>query len=308
MSTHKSYFSKNNTLISFSHTNTAKNPVTEIFYGGGASRYTCQFTGNPLDSCINENDVSITGHTRIRVNNSFSRFIFSLDVSDLQEKVDDKTIILSGGCGNSATTHTLRMVNTSTFDKALLNTFTAKNARRATSFELLLLKLTGTTSGDTWSEGVGYDYVNQTSDFPGLEDKSFSDRPSNWYMATTLEPWNCNGGYTWGGCAPVILARQTFDNGNENIEFDMTQEINGILSGNSMAGGYAIGFVHGLEELTGLTVSQSVGFFTNIPKLFLNLIWKLNMMILLMILVVSFMKVKPIHYIFMQMQVGFLSI
>ena len=30
MSVHKSYFSKNNTLLSYDETNTAKNPVTEI--------------------------------------------------------------------------------------------------------------------------------------------------------------------------------------------------------------------------------------------------------------------------------------
>ena len=60
---------------------------------------------------------------------------------------------------HSATTHTLKMVNTSFFDKELLNTITSKGIERATSFDLLLVKLSGTTSGTTcWSEGVGYDY------------------------------------------------------------------------------------------------------------------------------------------------------
>ena len=265
MSNHKSYFSKNNTLICFSETNTAKNPVTEIFYGGEASRFICIPTGIPTDSCINQYGVSHTGQTRIRINNSFSRFIFDLDITDLQEKVDNKTIILSGGCGNSATTHTLRMVNTSFFDEELLNTKTAKNFRRATSFDLVLVKLSGTTSGFTWSEGIGYDYTDQTSDFEGLEDKSYSERPSNWYNATTLESWNCGGGYTWGSCSPTIIATQTFDNGNENIAFDVTDEINRILTIPSYANfGYAIGFVEGLENLSGLTDSYSVGFFSKI--------------------------------------------
>lgn len=267
MSNHKSYFSKNNTLICFSETNTAKNPVTEIFYGGRASRYICQPTGISTDTCLNENGVAITGHTRIRINNSFSRFIFDLDITDLKEKVEDKSIILSGGCGNSATTHTLRMVNTSFFDEELLNTLTAKNSRRATSFKLVLLKLTGTTTGDDWSEGVGYDYTDQSSDFEGLNDKAYSERPSNWYQATTLESWNCDGGYTWNTCVPTIIDTQTFDNGNENIEFDMTSEINSKLTLTASTG-YAIGFVEGIENLTGLTESYSVGFFTKYTQTF----------------------------------------
>ena len=33
MSIHKSYFTKNNTILSDSPVNTAKNPVTELYYG-----------------------------------------------------------------------------------------------------------------------------------------------------------------------------------------------------------------------------------------------------------------------------------
>ena len=151
MSTHKSYFSKNNTLISNSEVNTAKNPVTEIFYGGGVSRYVCVETNNSTDSCIDDNGVSITGYTRQRINNSFSRFIFDLDLTDLKEKYNNKTINLTGSCLNTGATHILRMVNTSTFDTALLNTTTAKGNKRATSFDLVLIKLSGSTSASTSS-------------------------------------------------------------------------------------------------------------------------------------------------------------
>ena len=155
MSTHKSYFSKNNTLISNNEVNTAKNPVTEIFYGGGSSRYVCTETGNPTDGCIDDDGVFMTGYTRQRINNSFSRFIFDLDLSDLIEKYQNNTINLSGSCLNTAATHTLRMVNTSTFDNELLNTTTSKGNRRATSFDLVLIKLSGVTSTSVWSEGFG---------------------------------------------------------------------------------------------------------------------------------------------------------
>ena len=44
MSIFRSYFSKNNTIIANSKTNTAKNPVTQIFYGKNVSKK-CTFTG-----------------------------------------------------------------------------------------------------------------------------------------------------------------------------------------------------------------------------------------------------------------------
>ena len=57
MSIHRSYFSKNNTIIANSYVNTAKNPVTQLFYG--KSPYpTCVFTGLSGDSCNNQSGCS----------------------------------------------------------------------------------------------------------------------------------------------------------------------------------------------------------------------------------------------------------
>ena len=53
MSIHRSYFSKNNTIIANSYVNTAKNPVTQLFYGKSPVP-TCVFTGLPDDSCNNQ--------------------------------------------------------------------------------------------------------------------------------------------------------------------------------------------------------------------------------------------------------------
>ena len=266
MSVHKSYFKKNNTLLSYDETNTAKNPVTEIYYGGGSSRRDCKFTGIATDICVNPEGVALTGYTSIRINNDYSRFIFDLDMTDLESKVADKTIITgSHGCNNSKAKHTIRMVNTSFFDDELLNTVTAKNKRRASSFDLILFKI---PTDKTWSEGVGYDYTNMSSDFVGLDDKSFSTVPSNWYSATTTSAWPCLGIYNYTTCSPEIIATQTFDNGNENIAFDVTTEINDVLSGSKNTVGYGIAFVEQLERLTGLTESYSVGFFTKYTQTF----------------------------------------
>ena len=57
MSINNSYFSKNNTILSNSYTNTGRNPVTELFYGN--------FTYSEFPS-------------------GYSRFIFDLDLTLLE--------------------------------------------------------------------------------------------------------------------------------------------------------------------------------------------------------------------------------
>ena len=145
MSINNSYFSKNNTLISNSLTNTGRNPVTELFYGSLA---TSQYP------------------------NGYSRFIFDLDLTLLQEKVVDGTI--SSTCTDSMT-HTLRMVNTSTFNLETLNTTTSQGRLRATSFDLILFRI---PDNQIWDEGVGYDFADLIYEYSN-SDRNFSTRPSN---------------------------------------------------------------------------------------------------------------------------------
>ena len=150
MSTHKSYFNKSNTLIYNSYTNTSRNPIVELFYGR-------------VDN--------------VAVPLGYSRYIFDIDLTSLYDKINDKTI--STNCyGYTGLTHTLRMTNTSFFDKDLLNDKTSEGRRRAISFDLILFRIPK-TSGSTgspqiWDSGVGYDYY----DFgvTNLNDRSFSQR------------------------------------------------------------------------------------------------------------------------------------
>jgi len=248
MSINNSYFSRNNTIISRSFTNTGRNPVTEIFYGSLA------FNQFP---------------------NGFSRFIFDLDLSLLKTKVFDGTITTD--CSDSIK-HILRMTNVSSFDPKLLNTETSNLRQRATSFDLILFRIPFINDDQNfpqiWDEGVGYDFVNFVYDFSET-DKNFSDRPSNWSARTTIDAWQQAGLYDNknAGVIPysslTIVDEQHFEFGNENISFDMTDEINGIINGTiTNVTGWGIAFKPELENITGLTDTYVVQFFTRQTQTF----------------------------------------
>jgi len=252
MSVHFSYFSRNNTLLSGSFTNTGKAPYTQLYFGAS------------LDTLRNS---------------AYSRFIFDLDLTDLINKI--QTGLISTGCtGFSGMTHKLKMVNTSSFDRAQL---------RATSFDLNLIRipLTSGATGtpQTWDEGVGYDYydVKTTANSPFgqlsptnfTDELSYSQRPSNFYQRSTIYNWsqegiysNVNTGFT-PFSSMTIVGTQHFEFGNENIEFDMTNEINSILTGGTTGNtGWIISFPPQLELITGLTENYSVGFFSRNTQTF----------------------------------------
>jgi len=248
MSINNSYFSRNNTIISNSYTNTGRNPVTELFYGATAIS---QFPSG------------------------YSRFIFDLDLSLLVEKFQNGTI--SSSC-SSGVTHTLRMTNTSNFNKELLNTTTSQTRLRATSFDLILFRIPpinfDPSFPQNWDEGVGYDFADLIYEFNNL-DRNFSDRPSNWFQTTTIDTWETPGIYSNInlGSTPysalTIVDVQHFEFGDENISFDMTNEINAILNG-SLSGvtGWGIAYKPQVELLSGLTDTYEVQFFTRHTQTF----------------------------------------
>jgi len=252
MSILRSYYNRNNTIQNESFINTGRNPVTQLFFGQGLN---------------------------ISTPNGFTRFIFDLDLDLLIEKLETSEI--STGC-TTAMTHTLVMTNTSSFDQELLNDTASDGSRRASSFDLILYRLPlysgSTTSGQTWDEGVGFDFVENNVVAEFSNNKPYSTRPSNWYQRTTITDWSQPGTYSNTNSNPqnslnytglTIVDRQHFEFGNEDIEFDMTDEINGILYG-TITGvtGWGIAYVPEIENITGLTETYSVGFFTRHTQTF----------------------------------------
>jgi hypothetical protein len=259
MSILRSYIDKNNTIVSNSYVNTGRNPVIELNFGAS--------------------DLVVP-------NFGYSRLLFNLDLSLLEQNIASGTI--STGC-TTGMTHTLKMTNTSSFDNELLNTVMSNQRRRATSFDLILFRIPN-VSGDTgnpqeWDEGVGYDYSDFNlaknsaqggmSPLTYVDSRAFSTRPSNWYQTTTIADWSEPGVYSNTNNGTVnysgltIVARQHFELGNEDINMDMSNEINGILNG-SITGvtGWGVAYLPQIENITGLTDSYSVAFFSRHTQTF----------------------------------------
>jgi hypothetical protein len=259
MSILRSYIDKNNTIVSNEYVNTGRNPVAELNFGSS--------------------DFIIPNY-------GYTRFIFDLDLSLLLENIQSG--VISTGC-TSSMTHTLKMTNTSSFDNELLNSFMTNSRRRATSFDLILFRIPR-TSGDTgnpqyWDEGVGYDYndfnLSKNSAAGGqspltyVDPRAFSQRPSNWFQTTTTTNWTQPGIYNNKNEGIVnfsgltIIATQHFEFGNEDLNMDMTSEINGIIDG-TITGvtGWGIAYVPDVENITGLTESYSVAFFSRHTQTF----------------------------------------
>lgn len=118
MSITRTYFDKNNTIISTprNEVNTGRNPVTDIFYGVDVSR-----------------------------------FLFYIDLNALRDRITDKTINVS-----SILRHTLKLKNTTDSDvmpyRDYNNQVRFSDKHHATSFDLELMPIL-----EEWDEGMGYD-------------------------------------------------------------------------------------------------------------------------------------------------------
>jgi hypothetical protein len=217
MSYFRSYFEKNNTIIKNSQVNTAKNPNTEIFYGSG-----------------------------------FSKFIFKVDLTDLKAKIDNGDYVVNGN-----TKHYLKMTNTIFGDEAFLGQKRGSGRERATSFDLIIFKIT-----EYWDEGVGFDY-EQAYDFTS-GNETFDERPSNWFNRTTLDAWSSEGVYS---TSPTIIGTIRMDNGDENLNVDITDYVNSIVVNGDTNHGLGIAFSVLYQDLSPAT-DQSVSFFTKYTQTF----------------------------------------
>jgi hypothetical protein len=217
------------------------------------SYYRSYFEKN--NTLVKDNRVNTSKNptTEIFYGSGFSKFIFKVDLSIIKNKVNNNELVI-----DSNTRHTLHLTNTIFGDEGLkgMNRTTGKN--RATSFKLIIFKIS-----QFWDEGIGFDYQDASYDFVDGS-KTYDERPSNWYFRTTMNAWNTPGIYS---NSPVIIGEQTFDNGNEDLNVDITNYVNQVISGQTVNQGLGIAFDVVYQDLN-VAIDQSVAFFTKYTQTF----------------------------------------
>jgi hypothetical protein len=190
--------------------------------------------------------------TEIFYGSGFSKFLFKVDFTDLISKVNSGEHVVTAG-----TTHTLHLTNTIFGDETFLGAKRGTGRQRTNSFDLILFQIP-----EFWDEGLGFDYEDGGYDFT-TGNVTFDERPSNWYNRTTINEWTAEGVY---GTNPTVIDTIHFDNGNEDLNVDVTNYVNGIITGNTNHGlGLAFAVVY--QDLTP-EVDRSVAFFTKYTQTF----------------------------------------
>ena len=189
--------------------------------------------------------------TEIYYGNGFSKYIFKIDFTDLITKINNGDFVL-----NSNTTHKLNLTNTIFGDEAFLGADKSNGKQRSVSFDLVLFKIP-----EFWDEGVGFDYEYSDDVISG--NKTYDIRPSNWFDRMSSSGWTIPGIYS---TSPDEITRIHFDNGNENINVDITDYVNDIISGGT---DYGLGLAFPpLFESISTDVEESVAFFSKYTQTF----------------------------------------
>lgn len=234
----RTYISKYNTIIEGYENNTSLNPVSELIYGSNLTRAVLYFDHNKIKNLIADGtlgDVSKLTH-RLKITNAGS-----LDFTQMHLKEE------------------------SSIDASI--------KQRASSFDLIFFLVP-----DEWDAGKGYDYTTTFYDEDFIDTrkgdtKFLSEDGCNWYQRRNGYEWIEEGIFSnttlekeynkWSaGEDSIIIGRQRFEVGNENIDIDITDTVNKFISGELENHGIGIAFAPDFEKTT-LTFEQYVGFLTN---------------------------------------------
>ena len=223
---YKTYIEKNTTIISNSKINTGLNPIQELVYG--------------RDYIV-------------------SRALLYFDHNKVKELMDDGRMV-----DISKMKHTLHITNAGSLDFTQLHDCETSSINdnmkiRATSFDLIFFLIP-----KEWDQGKGFDYsmnsinVGYYSPTPIDPQRLVSTDGCNWFQRMNGLPWDEDGIYSNTtlskeydkfscGEKSIVIGRQHFDVGNENIELDITETFNQFLEGELENYGIGIAYSPMLE-------------------------------------------------------------
>lgn len=224
------FLDKTTTIVKGSSANLGLNPIVELNYG-----------------------------------DAITRFLIHFDISEIKELIEDKTFAKP-----ESVTYKLKMKNCFSidglpYDQEHFFGGSCGIKQRASSFNVICFKIP-----KEFDEGRGYEY---TKDMWQDDHRSFSFSGANWFQAQNGYLWDEEGIYSNerleeeyvafmnGDVNSVVIGREHFDFGDEDIEFDITKHINDLLSGECLNYGLAFAFSPALEA-TEMERQQFVSFFS----------------------------------------------
>ena len=222
----KTYINKACSIISNSKINTGLNPILKLVYG--------------RDTIV-------------------SRGLIYFDHNKVKELIENGTM-----SDMTKMKHILHITNAGSLDFTELHDCTTSNINdnksiRATSFDLIFFLIP-----KPWDRGKGFDYsmnflnVGYYSPTPIDPQRLISTDGCNWFQRMNGLPWDEEGVYTNDhlskeydkfscGEESIVIGRQHFDVGNENVELDITDVFNKFLNGELENYGIGIAFSPLLE-------------------------------------------------------------
>lgn len=237
----KTYLDKINTIIEKSELNTGLNPISELINGAITTRMLLHFDTKQIQKVLEKNGV--------------------------------KTY--------DAVKHYLKLTNCGMIDNKLLyqtedSVWGNGIKLRACSFDLIFFLIP-----QEWDEGKGYDYSlspfnNGTYSVNNLNYNANNlvvTDGCNWYQARNGYNWDTEGIYDSLTLSKeydkfavkesnIVIARQHFDKGNENICVDISETVNKMIREEIPNFGIGIAFTP-LTEMNESDNENYVGFFTN---------------------------------------------
>ena len=151
-----------------------------------------------------------------------TRVLVYFDLNDIKEKVNNGEYSLENLC------HKLKMFNCGSINTSLFHEGIEEGAStkyRASSFDILALRVPY-----EWDRGCGFDYKE---DYFKENNTITSTDGSNWHFHQTGLRWDEPGIYSYDTLTndeTLIISKQHFDSGTEDLELDVTNYVNAVLN------------------------------------------------------------------------------
>lgn len=200
-----------------------------------------------------EKNTGLNPVAELNMGNTVSRILLYADLNKIKQKVSNGEINVNN------LTHVLKMTNCGSVNLPLFKEdvnidYTTK--KRAASFDIIAFKIPF-----GWDEGRGFDYHGDNV----IESHAIiSTDGSNWFQAKNGVEWDECGVYNNSTLLyndDLIIGRQHFDYGTENLEIDITNYINEVLADNSDYYGIGLAFDPSYEQK--IKENRFISFFSN---------------------------------------------